>query len=258
MIFSFRLFDSCNTLWLVQRKSLTSIMLENIAPQYHVWGVDRIAYGPVELPTLVSWIKQERVLAETWVYIDTSNTWSKATDLLELSPLFHKRAPTAPAGGGPSKITAASLRRIKMLALADDKLLDSILRYLEPIEVRPFTVLAHCGEPSDAMYFLLEGELRAYVLLEGRESTLATLLPGDSFGEIGLLDLGTRSAFVSANRQSLVLKLSAANFGRIVKEAPAMATPFTLGLARALAGRVRTLTKRYEDSVHFGQVSTGQ
>ena len=156
-----------------------------------------------------------------------------------------------------SKIPPSALRRVKMLAMADEKLLESLLRYLEPLEVRPFTVLAQPGEPADAMYFLLQGELRAYVVLEGRESTLGTLVPGDSFGEIALLDHGLRSAFVAANQPSLLLKLSSASFAQIVREAPALATPFVLGLARALAGRMRALTKRYEDSVHFGQVGTG-
>ena len=37
-----------------------------------VWGIDRVAYGPVELPTLVSWVKDERVTADTWVYAASS------------------------------------------------------------------------------------------------------------------------------------------------------------------------------------------
>jgi CRP-like cAMP-binding protein len=232
-------------------------MVENIAPLYRVWGIDNIAYGPVELPTLVSWIKQERVLADTWIFTEASNAWKKATELPELHLLFNQRPVTA-GTATPQRISPGALRRIKMLAMADDKLLESILRYLEPVDVRAFTVLARYGEPADAMYFLLEGELRAYVVLEGRESTLATLLPGDSFGEIGLLDHGTRSAFVAANTPSVVLKLSANSFAQIVREAPALATPFVMGLARALAGRMRWLTKRYEDSVHFGQVGTGR
>jgi len=230
-------------------------MVENVAPTYYVWGIDNIAYGPVELPALVSWIKQERVLDNTWVFAGGSSGWTKAIELAELKPLFGKKEPgtSTPAKTGP-KVSPATLRRVKMLALADDKLLESLLRYLEPIEVRPFTVLTRPGEPADAMYFLLEGELRAYVLLEGRESTLGTLLPGDSFGEIALLDHGARSAFVAANQPSLLLKLSAVSFAQILREAPALATPFVLGLARALASRMRWLTKRYEDSVHFGQL----
>jgi len=136
--------------------------------------------------------------------------------------------------------------------------LESLLRYLEPLEVRPFAVLVRPGEPADAMYFILEGELRAYVLTEGQESTLATLMPGDSLGEIALLDHGSRSAFVSANRPSLLLRLSSVSFAKILQEAPALATPFVVGLARVLAGRLRGMNKRYQDSVHFGQVAGGR
>jgi CRP-like cAMP-binding protein len=233
-------------------------MVENIAPLYYVWGIDNIAYGPVELPALVSWIKQERVLNDTWVFSGASNTWTKANDLQELKPLFGRReSGTTTVSKTSTKISPAALRRVKMLAMADEKLLDSLLRYLELVEVGPFTVLAQPGDPADAMYFLLQGELRAYVVLEGRESTLGTLLPGDSFGEIALLDHGVRSAFVSANQPSVLLKLSSSSFAQILREAPALATPFVLGLARALASRMRALTKRYEDSVHFSQVSSG-
>ena len=234
-------------------------MVENIAPLYRVWGIDNIAYGPVELPVLVSWLKQERVLADTWIFTEASNTWTRAAELPELKMLFQRRPVEKPATSTVNPlITAGALRRIKILATADEKILDSLLRYLEPVEVRPFAVLTRPGEPADAMYFLLEGELRAYVLTDGRESTLATLLPGDSIGEIALLDQGTRTAFVSANQPSLLLKLSSLSFAQILREAPALATPFALGLARALAGRLRSLTKRYEDSVHFGQVAGGR
>jgi len=233
-------------------------MIENIAPLYRVWGVDHIVFGPVELPVLVNWLKQERVTADTWLFIESSNVWSRAADLPELKMFFRRPLTEQPRTNGANpRITPTALRRIKILATVDDKVLDSLLRYLEPVEVRPFAVLVRPGEPADAMYFILEGELRAYILTDGHESTLATLTPGDSFGEIALLDNGSRSAFVSANQPSLLLKLSSASFSTILREAPALATPFTLGLARVLAGRLRGMNKRYEDSVHFGQVANG-
>lgn len=37
------------------------------AAGYKIWGADNVVYGPVELPTLVTWIQEERVLADTWV-----------------------------------------------------------------------------------------------------------------------------------------------------------------------------------------------
>jgi CRP/FNR family cyclic AMP-dependent transcriptional regulator len=233
-------------------------MIENPAPLYRVWGIDQVVYGPIELPTLVTWIKQGHVEANTWVYKDMDDCWSKAVDFSELTMMF--KGKSAAAGGSSEskdKLTSSALRRIKIFAVADEKLLDTVLRYLERVEVPGFTVLVQPGEVADSMYFVLEGELRAYVIIDGKESTLATLLPGDSFGELALLDHGVRTAYVAANFQSVVLRLSSGNFQKLIKEMPALATTFSLELARVMATRMRALNKRYVDSIHFGQGATG-
>lgn len=95
-------------------------MLENIAPQYYVWGTDRISYGPVELPTLVHWIREERVLRETWVFAEITSAWTQAGDLTEAKAVFKIK----PAGGAPaaaSIINPVALRRVKIFADLDDK-----------------------------------------------------------------------------------------------------------------------------------------
>src|SRR5215204_6919343 len=73
----------------------SSILMEQDTNyNYLVWGSDNIAYGPVELPVLVSWIKLGRVIAESWVFKDADGTWSRASDLTELKVLFKsKQAP---------------------------------------------------------------------------------------------------------------------------------------------------------------------
>jgi CRP-like cAMP-binding protein len=176
-------------------------------------------------------------------------------DLPELKALFREK----PAGGSTTSIarrlTPGALRRVKMFAAADEKTLESVLRYMETVEVPAFAVLVRQGEPADAMYFLLSGEVRAYVIMDGKESTLATILPGEAFGEIALLDHGPRSAFVAANQPSLLLKMTATGFEQIMREAPALAMPFALGLARALAARFRSISKRYQDSIHFSRAA---
>jgi CRP-like cAMP-binding protein len=93
--------------------------------------------------------------------------------------------------------------------------------------------------------------LRVRVHIDQKESILATLKQGDFFGEISLLDEGPRSADVIANQDSALLKISTASFYRLVKEAPAMATPFLLALSRSLVGRMRNLSKQYQDSIHL-------
>ncbi len=66
---------------------------------YLAWASDNIAYGPVELPGLVAWIKQSKVTANTWVFKERDATWSRASDLVELKVLFKSKLPCG-AGSG--------------------------------------------------------------------------------------------------------------------------------------------------------------
>jgi CRP-like cAMP-binding protein len=105
------------------------------------------------------------------------------------------------------------------------------------------------GDPGDAMYLIMEGELRARVVVGERETILATFGPGEFFGDMALFDHGPRSADVIANVDSTLLKISAIAFARLAKEAPALATPFLQATSRTLASRIRADNKR------LGQVS---
>jgi CRP-like cAMP-binding protein len=147
------------------------------------------------------------------------------------------------------------LRGVKLFAGLEDAQLESLLRYLEPLQIPQFSHLVRQGEHGDAMYVILEGELRALTIIEGKETTLATMGSGDCFGEISLLDQGPRSADVIANRDTQLLRLSSAAFERLVREAPALAVPLLLALSRAVVERVRRSTKRYEDSIRFIRTS---
>jgi CRP-like cAMP-binding protein len=223
---------------------------------YRAWGVDNIAYGPVELPALVSWIQQGRVTANTWVFKEADQLWARASDLPELKLLFKSRpTPGVAASAEALGIKPSSLRRIKMLADVDERLLASLLPYLEVVKVAPFGTVFSRGEHGDALYMVLEGEVRARVMIDGRESTLTTMGVGECFGELAITDQGPRSADVIANQPSVLVKVSADALRRMFVEAPALAAPFLMALTRVITHRVRVLTKRYEDSIHFARTA---
>jgi CRP-like cAMP-binding protein len=94
------------------------------------------------------------------------------------------------------------------------------------------------------MYLIVEGELRARVMVGDRETILATFGPGDFFGDMALFDHGPRSADVIANSDSSLLRISSISFARLAKEAPALATPFLQATSRTLASRIRADNKR--------------
>jgi CRP/FNR family transcriptional regulator, cyclic AMP receptor protein len=223
---------------------------------YRAWGADNIAYGPMELPALVTWIKQGKVTANTWVFREKDASWSRASDLTELKVLFKSRlSPSTAAAADALGIQPGSLRRIKMLADVDERLLASLLTYLEVVKVPAFGTVVNKGDHGDALFMVLEGEVRARVMIGGQETTLATLGVGECFGELAILDQGPRSADVIANQPSVLIKVSAGALKKMFAEAPALAAPFTFALARVLSQRVRVLTKRYEDSIHFSRTA---
>ena len=80
-----------------------------------VWGVDQTAYGPVELPALVSWVKDERVTADTWIYVARTEEWHKAPEVPELQMFFRSKAKPAPVMT-VTGVDPRALQRIKILA----------------------------------------------------------------------------------------------------------------------------------------------
>lgn len=218
---------------------------ETTANNFYIWGIDDSPYGPVELPALVSWIRDERVLADTWVYTRRDGTWQRAADIAELQMFFSKKAKDGSSAG----LTPGSLRRIKILASLNDAQLSQLSEFMEVQRVPQWSMVVHQGEFGDAMFLIIEGELRARVLVGDKETILATFGPGDFFGDMSLFDHGPRSADVVANVDSTLLKISASAFERLAKEAPALATPFLQATSRTLAARIRADNKR------LGQVS---
>jgi CRP-like cAMP-binding protein len=143
-----------------------------------------------------------------------------------------------------SAMTPGVLRRIKILADLNDAQLSHLSDFMEFQRVAQWATVVRLGEPGDAMYLILEGELRARVMAGDRETIIATFGAGDFFGDIALFDHGPRSADVLANVDSTLLKISSISFERLAKEAPALATPFLQATSRTLASRIRANNKR--------------
>jgi hypothetical protein len=224
-----------------------------------VWGIDQTPYGPVELPTLVDWVKDERVTSDTWIYAANSASWQKAGELPELQMFFRSKgrqsAKEAVALSSPRGLDPRALRRVKILAGMSDDQLERFAQFVEVERIPQWTVVVKQGDPGEAMYFILDGELRVRMNVMGNETILATLSAGDFFGDVSLFDHGPRSADVIANTDSTVIKISAAAFDELAKAAPEIATPFLRAVGRTLSARIRTDNKRYGDSVKFARAA---
>lgn len=221
-------------------------------------GADNIVYGPIELPTLINWVKEERVIADTWIFSERDDSWRKACDLAELKMFFQPKSDAPESAVETTNIAGLKpsvLRRVKVLAEFNDDQLARFVSFMEVLRVPQWAEVAKQGQPGDAMFLIFEGELRARMMISGKESILATLNPGDFFGEISLFDHGPRSADVIANQESALLKISATAFQRLIQEAPQLAAPFLLAMGKTLTSRIRADNKRFRDSVAFARAS---
>ena len=88
------------------------------------------------------------------------------------------------------------------------------------------------GQPGDgAMYALLEGE----VDIIRQERVLETIMSGNVFGEMALLDNQPRSASAIAKTDCRVAAITEKRFTLVVSQNP----HFALDMMRLLVGRVR-------------------
>lgn len=230
--------------------------LQESANEFFIWGVDDAPYGPVELQVLIDWIKDERVLAETWIFARPDGNWRRAADVPELQAHFIQEIIPGAAAALDSGIKPGSLRRIKILAQMNDAQLDRLKEFLEVQRVPQWMALVKQGDAGDGMYFILQGELRARVMAGDKETILATFGPGDFVGDMSLFDHGPRSADVIANADSIVLKMSDVAFERLTREAPALAAPFLQATARTLAARIRADNQRLDRVTQQFRAST--
>ena len=120
-----------------------------------------------------------------------------------------------------SELSGSELERISRVSVARSF----------PAGVRVF----HEGDHSDACYLVRSGDLRVTrEHPDGRAIALATLGPGDIFGELAMLDGEARSASVETLSDSELLALPAADVRRLLSDHPEISVKLIAALTRRL------------------------
>ena len=100
---------------------------------------------------------------------------------------------------------------------------------------RPGEIIIREGDEGAEAYMIVAGRCRAYRTVGGAEETLATMEPGDVFGEIALILLETRAASVVAVDDVIVTVLDRATMNE------------GLGFSGWTGALVRALAQRFAD-----------
>lgn len=108
-------------------------------------------------------------------------------------------------------------------------------------------VIFHEGDPGDSLHVVVEGQVKiTRESAEGGEAIVALLSPGESFGELVLLDGAPRSATATAMEATETMVMPRSTFLELVEGG----SPFRSRLLTGLAARVRRLTNQLAE-VHF-------
>ena len=117
------------------------------------------------------------------------------------------------------------LRRI-LLNFYSDEVDQSILRKIiltgEWITLKHNSKLFDEGEPSDSMFFLVRGFLKAFIKSDGNLKEVGEIKEGEVIGEMGLLSDEPRSASIYSTRESILFKVNKEKFDDLMRSSPSV------------------------------------
>ena len=137
---------------------------------------------------------------------------------------------------GAQDLRLEILRRAPLFSGLDDTTLMAVLGRMESVMVEGGKPLITAGDRGDALYVVASGYLAVFDPPgpDGIPRIIAEIPAGDIVGELSLIGHRRRSHTVAAIRDSEALRLSRADFERLISEHP-----------EALVGLVHKLVERY-------------
>jgi len=146
-----------------------------------------------------------------------------------------------------TRTLAETLATVPLFGGLDGASLDSVAHGMRSRRFRRGETIFHLGDPGDALFIVASGIVKITLPSEtGDEAILATLRPGDFFGELALLDGAPRSATAVALEPTETLVLPRDRFRDLISAQPAIRD----ALFAALAKELRRLTIHVEE-LHF-------
>ena len=120
---------------------------------------------------------------------------------------------------GTARVPLAGQRLTRGL---DAEMLGRLEAILRPRLFGAGETIFAAGDPADAIFLLVEGEVTIELEFEAGKRRLATLTPGLAFGEVALADFPVRPASVHTESDGECLVLTVDAFNRLGERDPAL------------------------------------
>lgn len=140
-----------------------------------------------------------------------------------------------------------ALAAIPFFAGLDRDALERLTGSMRSRRFRRGEVIFHLGDPGDALFVIMSGDVKISLPSEtGEEAILATLGSGAVFGELALLDGAPRSASATALTATETVVLPRDRFRELIATEAGVRD----ALLASIAGELRRLTTHVEE-LHF-------
>jgi serine phosphatase RsbU (regulator of sigma subunit) len=133
------------------------------------------------------------------------------------------------------------LLNTRMFSRATEAVLDSLMDVLQRVEVRAGETVFEKGDAGSSMYIVKDGKVRVH---DG-DIIFNILGPGSVFGEMAVLDENLRSASITAEEDSVLLRLDKQPLHELLATQHDLPMSIISSLCGTLRDRVQDLTDDY-------------
>ena len=138
-----------------------------------------------------------------------------------------------------TKLSVSEINLFKGLSREECRLIEQIL---QPLMFEKGEVIMREGDPAKLFFVLARGTVSIHIRTHGREAPkkrVASLGPGLTFGEMALIDGGTRSADVVADEKVICYGLGIEQLKELSAEHPNILISILTNLTREFSDRLR-------------------
>jgi len=131
-----------------------------------------------------------------------------------------------------SAARVALLRAVELFAPLDDAARERLAQRMRLLEFTAGEPIVHQGASGDSLYVVRHGDVAVRVHVDGSTADVATLGPGDIFGEMSVLTGEARAATCTARAETVCYVIDRPAFEEMLAAQPAIAEHFCATLAR--------------------------
>jgi len=147
---------------------------------------------------------------------------------------------------GSSSSKLAVLRKHPIFCDLDPEALDQLCRYAKHSSLKRGATIVSKGDPGNSLIAVISGTVKISVSSpDGRSAILNLIGPGETFGEVAVLDGLARTADATANTNCEIYVIDRRDFLPFVRSQPALAMKFI----ELLCTRLRWTSDQVEEVI---------